>query len=1164
MPQFQPDRALEIVAPKYGTAYRIGGRLLLTCRHLFDNSNDCQVRFRSASDYSDKQDIDAQVIWKAPDNIDIALVELPETIETCDPVGFGLLPDASSTQKVKFDFFGFPQFLRYAEDNIKYATGLHIEGTIDVANRPPHNRLLLNIKDSQDIQPTDEQLRNLKRLGKKLKENLSPWGGTSGAAIVCHGLVIGVQSRHPIIDRLASLEAESLARVYDNPEWCEILEKRDIDPNPTTTGLGHEDETRLSSKDPLSQVRDYVPTEFELLDHDFYKKRKGENIPILRLPSAAKNWSLITQGSYIEREQQGEALNLVKSLKDYQGISFFLIRGNPGEGKTALMKWLAYQLTEQNEIVLQKQEDNFAWLDLLYEFSQQVQQKPIYLIADDLFREDEYFLEALEENELQFPLIIIGTTRWNENQQERLEYQGYRIEGLDLELSSIEERERILRQIRQADQGVNERLNRLSINELAQLMNAPTMLTLMLQLSEGKPFDQIIADVIKKLPNEPNYPVYQAFGVVCAFYQYGIAVYPNILALCLPNYSQDAIDNVVNLAPDTDLKGLIQIGSYAGYEGLTAIHQEIAKYAITVTYKRRNNQENLPYLFNLLEKYLRVIIPNLESEVETHQRWFCHQLRDLTSNNQQDLVKKILRDFSEKVAILQQKCRVSNLIRWKDIYRNIDMKEKSEHVFDLLLSLKPEDGYEFQYKFNWIKKRGKAEQIREIIVEFQMWLESHPDDFHVRPGYLALIGSHGTSDQKQKAIIQTNTWLESHPDDVNVRQGYLVLIGSHGTSDQKQKAIIQTNTWLESHPDDVNVRQRYLALVGRNGNPKQKEQVIIQTNTWLESHPDDVNVRQGYLALVGSHGTSDQKQKAIIQTNTWLESHPDDVNVRQGYLAVVGRNGTSDQKQQAIVQTSNWLEFNPNNRLIMSLFFGYYRDYLDYETCYQLAESLEFIQLPINQWQIKIYIANFFRDYGELERAKNLYLPIIKGATYQIKNKNNKSLEKTLDFASLNHAYLLLLLTPPQWNEAIRKLHWLLSKKPEHCLINLYLAKAYQAKAKSYLQFSSKQIHQQAIDYYKKAIQYDQQKNGYFWYEFGCFYRESMNNIPQAITCFKNSLEQNINLPAALELAEIELRRGNKQKAQTILQPALELPLTTRLEREQREHLTPRINAIFA
>nr|NCR25542.1 trypsin-like serine protease [Microcystis aeruginosa LE13-04] len=225
MAQFQPDRALEIVAPKYGTAYRIGGRLLLTCRHLFDNSNDCKVRFRSASNYSDKQDIDAKVIWKAPDNIDIALVELPETIETRDPVDFGLLPDASSTQKVKFDCLGFPLFLRYAEDDKNYATGLHIEGTINVANRVPHNRLLLNIKDSQDIQPTDEQL-------ERLAEDQSPWQGTSGAAIVCNGLVIGVQSRHPIRDRPASLEAESLARVYDNPEWREILESHDIDPEP--------------------------------------------------------------------------------------------------------------------------------------------------------------------------------------------------------------------------------------------------------------------------------------------------------------------------------------------------------------------------------------------------------------------------------------------------------------------------------------------------------------------------------------------------------------------------------------------------------------------------------------------------------------------------------------------------------------------------------------------------------------------------------------------------------------------------------------------------------------------------------------------------------------------------------------------------------------------
>ncbi|MEA5533308.1 NB-ARC domain-containing protein [Crocosphaera sp. XPORK-15E] len=225
MPKFQPSHAVEVIAPKYGSAYRIGGRLLLTCRHLFDDNNDCKVRFRSSSNYSDKQDIEAKVIWKAPDNIDIALIELPETVEICNSVSFGQLPDANTTKKVKFDFLGFPQFLRYAEDNKKYATGLHIEGIIDVANRAPHNRLLLNIKDNIDIQPTDKQLENL-------GENQSPWEGTSGSAIVCNGLVIGVQSRHPIRDRPASLEAESLARVYDNKDWCELLEKHDIDPEP--------------------------------------------------------------------------------------------------------------------------------------------------------------------------------------------------------------------------------------------------------------------------------------------------------------------------------------------------------------------------------------------------------------------------------------------------------------------------------------------------------------------------------------------------------------------------------------------------------------------------------------------------------------------------------------------------------------------------------------------------------------------------------------------------------------------------------------------------------------------------------------------------------------------------------------------------------------------
>jgi hypothetical protein len=224
MPQFQPDRALEIVAPKYGAAYRIGGRLLLTCRHLFDNSNDCKVRFRSASNYSDKQDIDAKVIWKAPDNIDISLVELPETIETCDPVDFGLLPDSNSGEKVKFEFLGWPEWGFIKTDKEKKATRLHIEGIIYTADVSPDGLLVLEVTRKPSI--LEVKKANLEA------EPKSPWQGTSGAAIVCNGLVVGVQKWHQNPDRPESLEAQSLARVYDNPEWREILEKHDIDPEP--------------------------------------------------------------------------------------------------------------------------------------------------------------------------------------------------------------------------------------------------------------------------------------------------------------------------------------------------------------------------------------------------------------------------------------------------------------------------------------------------------------------------------------------------------------------------------------------------------------------------------------------------------------------------------------------------------------------------------------------------------------------------------------------------------------------------------------------------------------------------------------------------------------------------------------------------------------------
>ena len=135
-----------------------------------------------------------------------------------------------------------------------------------------------------------------------------------------------------------------------------------------------------ASRDPWVQVRKFVPSEFELLDEKFLQMRGRGDSPILRLPSAT--WSLITKGNYIDRERQNDLLTQAKELAEYDGISLLLIRGQPGASKTALMRWLAYQLSSQESIVLQKKprRDDLYWLESLGKFTEQIHYRHFYLI----------------------------------------------------------------------------------------------------------------------------------------------------------------------------------------------------------------------------------------------------------------------------------------------------------------------------------------------------------------------------------------------------------------------------------------------------------------------------------------------------------------------------------------------------------------------------------------------------------------------------------------------------------------------------------------------------------------------------------------------------------------------------------------------------------------
>lgn len=213
---FDPSRAVEILTPKYGSGYRISSRLVLTAKHLFPNGAGIRCKVRAKTTFGEK---DATVLWVAP-QADIALVELPDGMKPCDPVVFGRLPAQPSATTIPFDVYGWPKWAQTMRSGKRpNAGGRHIRGTIYLADSSSEDGLVV-------LEPA--------RLPKDPlpDANTSEWTGLSGAVIVCNGLVVAVQCQHQNPGRAASLEATSLATVYDDEAWRALMQQHGLATGP--------------------------------------------------------------------------------------------------------------------------------------------------------------------------------------------------------------------------------------------------------------------------------------------------------------------------------------------------------------------------------------------------------------------------------------------------------------------------------------------------------------------------------------------------------------------------------------------------------------------------------------------------------------------------------------------------------------------------------------------------------------------------------------------------------------------------------------------------------------------------------------------------------------------------------------------------------------------
>lgn len=254
------ESVLEVIEPQYGTAYAIGGRLVLTCKHLFEDKESniildigssytlrkyVQGNGSSTSNYA-PQEIEARIVWMSS-RADIALLEISDENWNNSPtVSFGklLAPTNRSwapTSDIELHFIGHPLWCcpRDEKDNVLQATRRLCRGATKLAN-VTYNENYIEITVSETDSPSAIQVEEAR------KENKSPWSGVSGAPVFHKNCLIGIMRRHSVPDHEKSLAAEPIQEIFSNYEenredWLKYLNKHGINHNlKEVLGLGKE------------------------------------------------------------------------------------------------------------------------------------------------------------------------------------------------------------------------------------------------------------------------------------------------------------------------------------------------------------------------------------------------------------------------------------------------------------------------------------------------------------------------------------------------------------------------------------------------------------------------------------------------------------------------------------------------------------------------------------------------------------------------------------------------------------------------------------------------------------------------------------------------------------------------------------------------------------
>ena len=578
----------------------------------------------------------------------------------------------------------------------------------------------------------------------------------------------------------------------------------------------------------------------ELLSHPADAARKNQFYEMAPL-----SWDIIAADADIERDQQAD---LIEELRQSVGsLRFVCIHGEPGSGKSTLAWRVAAELRKRHQAIVirvKDEEDPEVWYRMT-EFCRRVG-RPLYVLADDLFR-DADVRRALGELNPWLPLTVLATSQTNEYRPGRLKGQ---VTPIVLRPPSLEEKKRVLRRLGQD-------LGHLNSEQLSRLYAANEFLVLMVELTSGKGFQDVVQESLDNLLRLHE-PVYRAYEYLCFSYSYGVAIPTSVLMRL------DAEGRFHDLPNREGAQGLVfYVESHS--ELVRPGHPRRAETARRLFEGRRSSATVLTELVKVVD---------VSSPLE--RKFIAHLLRSL-AYRRTEVVEEALPGIDRKVAeCFQQANRVSELTLWRAFYLAIEHHDEADRCVDAALAVEPVSSTDCNRALNLFRERGRE---RDALLLLDRWIHTHPEWAGGGPAYLGLVERYGTQSHQERAIDETSAWLAAHPHDNYVRTAYLGLVERKGTAEQTEHVLQETSAWLAAHPDDSAVRTAYLGLVERKGTAEQTEDVLQETSAWLAAHPDDSNVRARFISYLCMLGKFDdarafaEEAVAIHSANSNLVRH---------------------------------------------------------------------------------------------------------------------------------------------------------------------------------------------------------------------------------------------------------------------------------------------------